>query len=148
LNDDAHGCSNRRSRTPNGFAAVEKTTGSQPVIEIQFVFEGGQEDLHHSVVPAAALGRHAATGLVALKKLPVGRSPVLASLIRMDQELIGLNLPVTQRLVQGLLHQRGFHAGAHGPADHTAAVQIDEGCAQRTSRCDTARYRQPAVVRM
>ena len=34
------------------------------VIEVQFVFEGGEEALHHRVIPAAALGRHAAADLV------------------------------------------------------------------------------------
>jgi hypothetical protein len=48
------------------------------VIEIKFVLKGGEEALHHRVVPAVALGRHTATDLVALQKLPVGGSSVLA----------------------------------------------------------------------
>jgi hypothetical protein len=43
------------------------------------VFEGGEEALHHRVVPAA-LGRHAAADLTAFQQLPVGRYPVLGYL--------------------------------------------------------------------
>ena len=95
------------------------------VIEAQFVFEGGEEALHHGVVPAAALGRHAAGNLAAFQQLPVRRCPVLAPLVRVDQELIGFDLAVPQSPVEGLQHQRGLHGGAHGPADHAAAVQVD-----------------------
>jgi hypothetical protein len=65
----------------------------------------------------------------------------------MDQELIGLNLAVTRRLVQGLQHQAGHHGSGHHPADQAPAIEII-GAAQRTSRCDIARYLQHAVVRM
>jgi len=95
------------------------------VIECQFVFEGGEKALHYGVVPAAALGRHAASDLVVFQQLPVGRCPVLAPLVRVDQKLIGFDLAVSQSPVQGLQHQGGLHGGAHGPADHTAAVQVD-----------------------
>jgi len=95
------------------------------VIEAKFVFEGGEEAPHHSVVPAAALGRHAAAVLSAFQQLPVGRCPVLAPLIRVDQALIGFDLAVYQSPVQGLEHQRRLHSAAHGPADHAAAVQVD-----------------------
>ena len=43
------------------------------VIEAQFMFEGGEKALHHGVVPAAALGRHAVADLVVFQQLPVGR---------------------------------------------------------------------------
>ena len=62
------------------------------VIEAQFVFEGGEEALHHGVVPAAALGRHAAADLVVVQQLPVRRCPVLAPLIGVDQEPVGFDL--------------------------------------------------------
>jgi len=55
----------------------------------------------------------------------VGRCPVLAPLIGVDQELVGFDLAVPQGPVQGLQHQRGLHRGAHGPADHAAAVKVD-----------------------
>ena len=77
------------------------------------------------VIPATALGRHAAADLVALQQLPVGRRSVLAPLIGIDQELIGFDLAVTEGPVEGLQHQCSLHRGAHGPADHAAAVQID-----------------------
>lgn len=64
------------------------------VIEVQLVFEGGEEDLHHVVITAAAIARHAAGDLADLKQLPVGRRPGLAALIGLDQELIWFNLPV------------------------------------------------------
>jgi len=41
------------------------------VIEVQFVFEGGEEALLHGVVPAAALGRHAAADFASFQPLPV-----------------------------------------------------------------------------
>ena len=47
----------------------------------------------------------------------------------MDQELIGLNLPVPQSPVEGLQHQRGLHGGAHGPAD---SIQIPSGISTET----------------
>ena len=34
------------------------------VIEAEFVFEGGEEALHQRILPAAALGRHAADDFV------------------------------------------------------------------------------------
>jgi hypothetical protein len=52
------------------------------------MFEGGEEALRHCVVLAASLGGHAAADLAAYEQLPVGRGPVLASLIGLDQELI------------------------------------------------------------
>jgi hypothetical protein len=99
------------------------------------VFEGGEEALHHRVVPAAALGRHAATDLMGHQAPPVGRSPVLGSLVRMDQKSIRLNLPVTQSPVQVLQHQRGLHGGAHGPSDDAAAVQVDPDGQVLSTRC-------------
>ena len=39
------------------------------------MFEGGEKALHHRVIPATALGRHAAADLVALQQLPVGLGP-------------------------------------------------------------------------
>jgi hypothetical protein len=65
----------------------------------------------------------------------------------MDQELIGLNLPVTRRLVQALQHQAGHHGSGHRPADQAPAIKII-AAAQRTSRCDIARYLQHPVVLM
>jgi hypothetical protein len=62
---------------------------------------------------------------VVLQQLPVGRRPVLAPLIGVDQELVGFDLALPQSPIQGLQHQRRFYGGAYGPADHTAAVQID-----------------------
>ena len=99
--------------------------GHSIVIEAHLVFKGGEKALHHCVVPAAALGRHAAADLVVFQQLPVGRRPVLAPLVCVDQELIGCDLAVPQSPVEGLQHQCGLHGGAHGPADHTAAVQVD-----------------------
>jgi len=55
------------------------------VIEAQFVFEGGEKALHHGVVPAAALGRHAAADLVVFQQMPVGRCPVLGGFNRSMQ---------------------------------------------------------------
>ena len=92
------------------------------------MFEGGEKALHHGVVPATALGRHAAADLVCRQQLPVGGRPVLAPLVRMNQQLIGFDLTVSQGPVESLQHQRGFHGGAHGPADYTSAVQIDPLC--------------------
>ena len=73
------------------------------------MFEGGEEALHHGVVPAAALGQHAAGDLSAFQQLPVGHRPVLAPLIGVNQELIRFDLAVPQSPVEGLQHQRGFH---------------------------------------
>ncbi len=77
------------------------------------MYESGKKALHHGVVQAAALGRHAAADLVALQQLPVGRGAVLAALTGVDQKLIEFDLAVPQGPVQGLQHQ----GGAHGPAD-------------------------------
>ena len=61
------------------------------VIKVQFVLllrslrlEGGEKALHHRVISATALGRHAAADLVALPQLPVGYGPILATLIGVD----------------------------------------------------------------
>ena len=89
------------------------------------MFEGGEKAFHHSVIPATALGRHAAADLAALQQLPVGRSPVLAALVRVDQELLRFDLAVPKSPVEGFQDQGGLHGGAHSPADHSAAVQID-----------------------
>ena len=62
---------------------------SRLAIEPQFMFEGGEQALHHCVISAASFGRHAADG-------PCGSG---ASRVGSD--------------------------GAHSPADHTPAVQID-----------------------
>jgi len=61
------------------------------VIEVQLMFEGGEEALCHRVIPTAALGRQAAADLVALQQPPVDRCPVLAALILVDQELLGFD---------------------------------------------------------
>ena len=107
------------------------------VIEAQFVFEGGEETLHHGVVPAAAFGRHAAADREIFQQLPIGRCAVLAPLIGVDQALIGFDLAVSQSPVQGLQHQRRLHRGAHGPADHAAAVQVDPDRQIPPARCGT-----------
>lgn len=59
----------------------------------------------------------------------------LTPLIRVDQELVGFNLPVPQGPVEGLQHQRRLHGRAHGPADHTAAVQVDPDGQIPPARC-------------
>ena len=89
------------------------------------MFEGGAKALHHGVVPATALGRHAAADPVVVQQLSVALCEVLAALIGVDQELIGFDLAVAQGPVEAHQHQGGHHGGAHGPADHPAAVQID-----------------------
>lgn len=118
------------------------------VIEAQFVFKGGEEALHHRVVPAAAFGRHAAADLVVFQQLPVGRCPVLAPLVRVNQELIGCDLAVPQSPVEGFQYQRGLHGGAHGPADHAAAVQVDPDRQVPPARCgvDVSDVTGPAAV--
>lgn len=50
------------------------------IIELQLGFQDREEALLHCVVPAAALGRHAAADLVVFELLPVGRYSVLARL--------------------------------------------------------------------
>jgi len=95
------------------------------VIEIQFVFEGGEKALHLGVVPTAVFGRHAAADLPIFQQLPIGRCPLLAALVGVDQKLIGFDLAVPQGPVEGFQHQGGLHGGAHGAADHAAAVQVD-----------------------
>jgi len=118
------------------------------VIEVQFVFQGREEALHHCVVPAAALGRHAAGDLAACQQLPVRRCPVLAPLVRVNQELIGFDLAVPQSPVEGFQHQRGLHGGAHGPADHAAAVQFDPDRQVPPTGCgaDVGDVTSPAAV--
>ena len=64
------------------------------VVELQFMFEGGEEALHRGVVPVVTYGRHAAGVLSASQQLPVGHRPVLAPLIGVDQELIRFDLAV------------------------------------------------------
>jgi hypothetical protein len=95
------------------------------VIGLQFVVEGGEEALHHGVVPEAALGRHAASDLSACQQLAVGRRPVLTALIGVDQMLIRFDLAIAQSPVEGLKHQRALHGGAQGPTDQAAAVQVN-----------------------
>jgi hypothetical protein len=55
------------------------------------------------------------------QQLAVARRTVMTPLIGVDQELVGFNLSVPHRSIQ---------------------------LAERTYRCDTARYRQPAVVQI
>jgi len=76
------------ARTHGGLRALRAVPGLCIVIEVQFVFEGGAEALHPCVVPAPALGRHAAADLV-------------AALIGVDQELLGFDLAVPQGPVGG-----------------------------------------------
>ena len=78
----------RRVRAHGGLRALRAVPGLCIVIEVQFVFEGGAEALHPCVVPAPALGRHAAADLV-------------APLIGVDQELLGFDLAVPQGPVGG-----------------------------------------------
>ena len=86
----------RRVRAHGGLRALRAVPGLCIVIEVQFVLllrrslrlEGGAEALHPCVVPAPALGRHAAADLV-------------AALIGVDQELLGFDLAVPQGPVGG-----------------------------------------------
>ena len=48
------------------------------IIKAKFVFKEGEEALHHSVISAAALGRHAAADLVFFQQLPLSSCPLLA----------------------------------------------------------------------
>lgn len=59
------------------------------------------------------------------KQLPVGRRPVLASLVRMDQGLIEFNLAVPHGTVQAFQHQRAVDGGARCRTDHAAAGKVD-----------------------
>lgn len=76
-----------------------------------------QKKLHNGVVPAAALVRHAAADLSVFQQLPVGRWPVLAPLICIHQKLLRFCLTQAKSPIEDLQHQRGFHGGAHGPAE-------------------------------
>lgn len=119
------------------------------VIEVQLQLEGGEKALHHRVVPAAALGGHAAGDLVLGEQFAVVVGPVLAALIRVDEQLFWLHPAVAEGPVERLDHQGGIHPLIQLPADNTAAVEVvEQKVIQRTSRCDTARYRQPVLVRM
>jgi hypothetical protein len=89
------------------------------------VFEGGEEAIHHGIVPAVALGGQAAVDLAVHQQLPLGRGPLLTSMIGVDQELIRFDSAVPQGSVEGLKHQGGLHDGAQGPAHNTSSVQID-----------------------
>jgi hypothetical protein len=90
------------------------------------MFKGGEVELCHSIiVTAAALGRHSAGDLSSFHHLPVGRCPLLAPLIGVDQELARFDLTVPQNPVEGLKHQGGLYGGANGPTDHAEDVQVD-----------------------
>ena len=95
------------------------------VIEAQFVFEGGEEALHHGVVPAAALGGHAADDLLLPEQIAVVGGPVLAALVGVQQQRLRRHLAVTEGPVEGLDHQSGIHPAVERPANDTAAEQID-----------------------
>ncbi len=112
------------------------------------MFEGGEKALHHGVVPATTLGRHAAADLVVLQQLSVALGAVLAALIGVDQELIGFDLAVAQGPVEGFQHQGGLHGGADGPADHPAAVWIDPDrqVPPAAARADVGDVTRPAAV--
>jgi hypothetical protein len=69
------------------------------VIKLQFLFKGGEEALHHGVVSAAGLGRHAVADLAAFEQFPVDRRSVMAPLVRMDQKLVRFDLAVPQSTV-------------------------------------------------
>ena len=75
------------------------------MVEVQFVLEGGEQALHHGVIPTAALGGHAAGDAMGLQKLAVSGGPVLAALIGVDQQLVSFHLALTQGPVEGLEHQ-------------------------------------------
>jgi hypothetical protein len=88
------------------------------------MFEGGEQALHHGVIPSAPLGRHAASDSVGSQQFAVGGGPVLAALIGMDQQLLGFQLALPQGPVEGLQYQRRLHRGTQAPADDTQAEQI------------------------
>ena len=118
------------------------------VIEIEFQFQGGEEALHHSVVPAAALGGHAADDLALPQQVAVVGGPVLAALIRVQEQLLRFHLPVAQGPVEGLDHQGGIHPLIQRPADDTAAEQIDPDGEVPPARCgaDVGEVAGPAAV--
>ena len=74
------------------------------VIEVQFKLEGGEETLHRGVVPAAALGGHAAGDLVLPQQVPVVGGPVLTALIPVEEQLLLRHLSVAEGPVEGLDH--------------------------------------------
>jgi hypothetical protein len=96
------------------------------IIEVQFQFQGGEKSLHHRVVPATAFGGHAADEFLLLEQLPLDVGPILATMIGVDQQVIGTHLAMTEGEVKGLDHQGCIHLLIQRPSDDVAAEQPAE----------------------
>ena len=124
---------------PEGQIALQLLRSDQLlaiVIEVQLQLllrrslqlEGGEQALRNSVIPTAALGGHAAADLVLLQQDPVVGGPVLAALIRVDEQELRLQQTVIEGAVESLNHQGGIHAVIELPADDTTTEQVDPVC--------------------
>lgn len=92
------------------------------------MIKDGVVALRHCIVSATALGGHAAADLAAFQQLPVGRGPVMAPLISVDQGLIRFEPAVPQGPNEGLQQQVGLHGGTKGSAQQTSPVKIGPHC--------------------
>jgi hypothetical protein len=75
---------------------MECTCSDSTVIEFELQLQSGEKALHYGVVPAAALGAHAADDLLHPQQVVVVGSPVLAALICVEEQLLRLHLPVAE----------------------------------------------------
>jgi hypothetical protein len=118
------------------------------VIEAELQLEGGEEALHHRIVPTAPLGGQAAENLSFLQQSAVVSGPVLAPLIGVDQQLVRLHQALAECSVESLDDQVGIHPLLQLPAHHAAALVVDSdgeippaGC-----RADVGDVAGPAAV--
>lgn len=100
-----------------------------------FSLQRGEEALHGGVVPAVAAPAHAADNAVVAQQALEVLAGVLAALVRVVQQLVGLAAP-PQRHQQGVADQLRRHRAAHRPADDAPRVQIQH-----------CRHEEPAFCR-
>ena len=102
-------------------------------------FECREKALHHGVVPTAVLWGHAAADLVLAEKRETVAGSVLAALIRVNEQLLGLHMPLAEGSVEELehLHLRAIYPLIKLPADHKESEKIDPDRQVPPARCGT-----------
>ena len=81
-------------------------------------FECREKALHHGVVPTAPICGHAATDLVITEKGAKVAGKVLAAWISVNEQLLGIHMPLAKGSVEGLDHLSSMHPVIELQADH------------------------------
>ena len=105
MNDGARSCSNPPSKSPDNAAAAGVNSGSfncnrDPVFQLEL----GEKALQHGVIPTADLDVPAADDQLLTEQILVVGGPVLAALIRVQEQLLRFHLPVAKDPMEGLDH--------------------------------------------